>query len=111
MRDIVKTLGKAQELELVIEESKIIHSDSMDREQNIESLKNEIDQLLSDVPQEQLQRFRKLRSAGLAVVTEDNGICLGCRLNINQGDLNRMRAGATAPMCPNCGRFIILSDK
>lgn len=109
MRETVAKLMKAQELELVIQESDILHKN--DAAQDIRTLQTQIGELLDDVPPEHRQRYLKLRTAGLAVVNESGGICLGCRTSIPKGDLNRMYSGKTPWMCPHCGRFALLSEQ
>jgi predicted nucleic acid-binding Zn-ribbon protein len=108
MRNIVEKLMKMQELELVVHESEILHKSQEDT--GTKTLRKQVDDIATEIPAEPLQRYRKLRSAGLAVVGEEVGICLGCRLNIPRGDLNRMRAGKAPWMCPNCSKFLLLSE-
>jgi predicted nucleic acid-binding Zn-ribbon protein len=108
MRNIVEKLMKMQELELVVHESEILHKSQEDT--GTKTLRLQVDDIATEIPAEPLQRYRKLRSAGLAVVGEEGGICLGCRLNIPRGDLNRMRAGKAPWMCPNCSKFLLLSE-
>ena len=109
MREIVEKLMKMQELELVVHESEILHR-SQD-EGGTKALRKQIEEIAAEIPAEQLQRYRKLRSGGLAVVGEEGGVCLGCRLNIPKGDLNRMRSGNAPWMCPNCSKFVLLSER
>jgi predicted nucleic acid-binding Zn-ribbon protein len=108
MRNIVEKLMEMQELELVVHESEILHKSQ--EEAGTKALRKQIDDIAAEIPPEPLQRYRKLRSAGLAVVDEEGGICLGCRLNIPRGDLNRMRTGKAPWMCPNCSKFLLLSE-
>ena len=107
MQDIVESLMRLQELELVLTESRILHSgekpDSVaELEQKVEACRRAIDTIY-------LTRYDRLRRNGLGVTREIGGVCGGCRLNVNQGDLNRMRRGEMQSSCPNCGRFLLLS--
>ncbi len=110
MQDQVKQLFKLQDLEIVVDESRILHRQKPedDRPGNLNARINE---LRSGVGQGLLKRYDSLRQRGLAVAEEHDGICHGCRLNVPVGDLNRMRKGALDWVCPNCARFLLLSDK
>ncbi|MCF7854220.1 MAG: hypothetical protein K9N51_05425 [Candidatus Pacebacteria bacterium] len=105
----VTQLAKLQELEITLDETNILHE--RNGHEGIGSLQQDIDKLRNRIPPGILLRYNKLRSRGLAVAEEHKGTCSGCRLNIPQGDLNRMRNGIMDWVCPNCGRFIVLSNK
>ncbi len=108
MRDTVEALLKLQELELVLTESRILHQDSNQAE--LRSLEDEVRKRRIKIPAEHLRRYDLLRKNGIGAVRETAGVCNGCHLNIPQGDLNRMRRGQMPWVCPNCARFVLLTQ-
>ena len=110
MHDEIATLFDIQELDLVITESRILHDEGDGAQEDVNELRQQIDGLRKRVSAPRLQRYDMLRRNGLAVTEEHDGVCNGCRLSIPVGDLNRMRTGAEDCVCPNCSRFIVLSD-
>ncbi len=104
----VALLAQLQEIELVIEESNILHPENSER--RLESLRLQRQELRRNLPSAWLERYDKLREQGAPVVKEASGICTGCRLRVPQGDLQRMRNGSAPWLCPNCSRFILLSE-
>jgi predicted nucleic acid-binding Zn-ribbon protein len=109
MRKLAQALMDLQELELVRQESAIVHGKGAD--EKAADLDPEIRTLRAAVPPVILHRFDGYRRQhGAAVVREKGGVCLGCHLAVPQGDLNRMRREEIEWLCPNCGRFLLLSD-
>ena len=109
MRAFAQALMDLQELEIVRQESAIVHGD--DAATKTVELDPEIANLREQVPPAVLKRFDGYRrQQGVAIVREADGVCLGCHLNITQGDLNRMRREEMDWLCPNCGRFLLLSE-
>ncbi len=106
----VQILGEIQELELIIEESTILHKSSTDALRIVKDLETKVTSLRAQTPPELLQRYDRLRAKGPAVVNVHEGICGGCRLNIPKGDLQRMRNNETPLVCPNCFKFIVLDS-
>lgn len=105
MQRVVSDLYELQELELVLEESRILHNAATEHETE---LKQNIETMRSRIPADMLTRYNRLRISGVGVASELKGICGHCRLNVAVGDLNRMRRGAASPVCPNCGVFLRL---
>ncbi len=108
MREIIQTLHTLQELEIVLRESDILHENRVP--DTAEKTSARIRELRKTVPEDILRRFDALRRNGTAVSTETAGVCSACRLNIPIGDLNRMRKEQIPWICPNCGRFVLLSE-
>jgi predicted nucleic acid-binding Zn-ribbon protein len=106
MREIVTSLLRLQELELVREETRIVHQgDAGNRLSDIEAA---IRTIRDTIPEQDLRRFDGLRRNGVAAVREVHGVCRGCHLNVPVGDLNRMQRGEMPWLCPNCGRFLLV---
>ncbi len=108
MREVIASLMHVQDLELVLEESNILHR-GRQPDADLKVLQSKIETLRQTVPASTLRRYDMLRRNGLAVTREEGGLCTACRLNVPKGDLNRMRNGIKEWMCPNCGRFVLLS--
>ena len=109
MRTFAQTLMDLQELEIVRQESAIVHGAGVSVK--TADLDPEIARLREGVPTSVLKRFDGYRrQQGVAIVREVDGVCLGCHLNVPQGDLNRMRREEMEWLCPNCGRFLLLSE-
>ncbi len=109
MRELAQALLDLQELEIVQQESAIVHG--KDAAAKTAELAPEIRSLQTRIPAEILKRFSNFRRQhGTAVAREVDGVCLGCHLNVPQGDLNRMRREDMEWLCPNCGRFLVLSN-
>ncbi|NLF17558.1 MAG: hypothetical protein GX595_09895 [Lentisphaerae bacterium] len=108
MRDLLTALLELQELEIVLEESQIVHGDAT--AQVAVALTARIGRLRAGVSTQDLRRFDALRRSGPAVVRERGGTCGGCHLNVTRGDLNRMRRCEVDWVCPNCGRYLFLSE-
>ena len=107
MQDIVESLMRLQELELVLTESRILHAG--DQPDSVAELERKVTACRHAIAPVYITRYDRLRRNGLGVTREIGGVCGGCRLNVNQGDLNRMRRGEMPSSCPNCGRFLLLS--
>jgi len=109
MRKIMEALHELQEMEIVLRESDILHDGQVP--DAAEKTIRKIAVLRKTVPEDILRRFDALRRNGTAVATETGGVCSACRLNIPIGDLNRMRKGLIPWVCPNCGRYLLLSKE
>jgi len=107
MRVIVNKLIELQELEIVHQESTILHKDNPPEE--LIQLKQRINGLREDIPSSTLARYDGHRRTGLGVVREVDGVCRGCYLNVTRGDLGRMRREEMTWICPNCGRFLLVA--
>ena len=107
MRELVANLLELQELEIIREESRIVHEGRFPEE--LAELEARIRRLRAAVPAESLKRYDGHRRNGLGAVREDDGTCTGCRLHVPMGDLQRMRHGLVPWICPNCGRFLLLA--
>jgi len=109
MRELAQALLDLQELEIVRQESTIVHG--QDAAAKTADLAPEIQRLQERIPTQTLKRYTNFRRQhGMAVAREVDGVCLGCHLNVPQGDLNRMRREDMEWLCPNCGRFLVLSS-
>ncbi len=108
MRDLLTTLLELQELEIVLEESRIVHGDSALASAAV--VEQRVKAIRQSVPPGELRRYDGLRRGGAAVVKEHDGSCGGCHLNINRGDRNRMLRMEMAWVCPNCGRYLLVSS-
>ncbi len=101
----LSTLLKIQELEMVLKESAIVHSDkdieTGNLEEQIESLKN-------DVPERILNHFHKVKKNGLGIAQEIQGRCRACHMTIPVGNLNRIQSGKDEPKCPSCSVFLFV---
>lgn len=108
MRNVIRILLRLQELELIREEVRIIHGN--DQPEKAAQLDESLRELRQQVQEQWLRRFDGLRRSGIAVAMEFGGICQNCRMAISLGDLNRMRKEEKEWICPNCGRFLLLSE-
>ena len=107
MRDVLEALLQLQELELVLQESGIVHNQqSPDSAVGVEE---SIAALREQIPPNHLRRYDMLKKNGPGIARKLSGVCSTCRLNVPIGDLNRMRRGDIPWACPNCGRFLLLS--
>ena len=108
MRDLLTALLELQDLGLVLAEAQLVRGDA--RAQVAVALTARIGRLRAGVSTQDLRRFDALRRSGPAVVRERGGTCGGCHLNVTRGDLNRMRRCEVDWVCPNCGRYLFLSE-
>ena len=104
---LLSTLLKIQELELVLKESAIVHSD---KDLETEELQKQIDELKSKVPERDLKHFEKVKKNGLGITQEVRGRCKACHMSIPVGNLSRINNGSDEPKCPNCHVFIFTSE-
>lgn len=108
MRALVSTLIELQDREILLEESQIVHR--TDQPAELDDVRSRIQELRAQIPERYLKRYEGHRRGGLGAVREVGGSCRGCFLNVPIGDLNRMRRGQMPWVCPNCGRFLLLSE-
>jgi predicted nucleic acid-binding Zn-ribbon protein len=108
MSNIPQKLFDLQELELIVDESRILHRQDID--EHTAEIQAKISSLRESLDGECLRRFDRLRKQGMAVAKLESGVCGGCRLNIPQGEILRMRKAEEPPACPNCGRFLLPVD-
>ncbi|OGV76796.1 MAG: hypothetical protein A3K19_17470 [Lentisphaerae bacterium RIFOXYB12_FULL_65_16] len=109
MEKLVTNLIELQELEIVLEESRIVHRGK--HPVAFGRLEGRVVKLRRGIPGQSLKRYDALRRSGLGAVRETNGLCRGCSLNVPLGDLRRMRRGEMEWLCPNCGRYLLISSK
>jgi len=107
MRDLLTALLELQELEIVLEESRIVHGDAL--LPSAACVEKRVRALRQSVPSGRLRRYDALRRGGPAVVKEHDGSCGGCHLNVPRGDLNRMLRTEADWLCPNCGRYLLVT--
>ncbi len=107
MRRLVQQLYELQELELVLQETHIVHRSTPPAA--TQEMHQRVEELRAKLPEAVLRRFDALLRNGPAVATEVDGVCTACRLNVPVGDLNRMRRDAIPCVCPNCGRYLLLA--
>ena len=106
MLETIKLLVKLQELDLILAEVKIVHK----KEKNTDSIKEKVKSIREQIDLMILSRYDRLARQGLAVVQEIDGRCLGCNLSIPVGDLNRIKAQKMDSICPNCGKFLVITS-
>ena len=110
MRTVVSYLLQLQELEIILEESRILHSKKSSTEA-LAGIINRIETLRGHIPPHTLKRYDALRrKMGLGATTETNSFCNACHLQMNIGDVNRMRNKKIPWVCPFCGRYILISE-
>lgn len=109
MREAVKIMLRLQELEIIKEESIIIHHGG--HQEKIAAIENNILSLRERLPEKWRIRYTALRRNGMAVVREFGGVCQNCRMVISLGVLNRMRKEEIDWICPNCGRYLLLNEE
>jgi len=109
MRETVTAMLELQELEIILEESKIVHRTDPPRQ--MAEIQQRIVELRRQIPDRLLRRYDGHRRTGLGAVQEAAGLCRGCNLNVPQGDLNRMKNDQMHWICPNCGRFLLLESE
>lgn len=95
-------------MELVLEESRILHQSDLPA--SMADLESKITVSRKGIGKDWLVRYDRLRRNGLGVAAEHGGVCNACHLNVNVGDLNRMRRGEMAWICPHCARFLLLEE-
>jgi predicted nucleic acid-binding Zn-ribbon protein len=103
----LSTLLKIQELELVLKESAIVHSD---KDLDTADLQAQIDELKSAVPEKQLTRFNRVKKNGLGITQEIDSRCKACHMVIPVGTLSQINNGTTDPTCPNCQVYIFTQE-
>lgn len=99
----LSTLLKIQELEIVLQESAIVHSD---KDLPTDSLQEEIGTLKETVPEDLLKHYEKFKKNGLGIAQEIQGRCKACHMTIPVGNLNRIQSCKDAPICPSCGVYL-----
>ena len=99
----LSTLLKIQELEIVLQESAIVHSD---KEIETGDLQQQIDTLKGTVPENNLKHYEKFKKNGLGIAQEIQGRCKACHMTIPVGNLNRIQSCKDEPICPSCGVYI-----
>ncbi len=104
MQETLPLLQKLQELEITLNEAKILHGDHSE----IERIEGEIEAVREKIHVDSLARYDRLSRHGLAIVQLKSGMCMGCNMSVPKGDLNRMLAGKAEAICPNCGRYLSL---
>lgn len=99
-------LLKIQELELVLKESAIVHSD---KDIETDELQKQIDSLKADIPERYMKHFDRVKKNGLGITQELDGRCKACHMSIPVGNLSRINNGSDEPKCPSCHVFIFTS--
>ena len=99
----LSTLLKIQELEMVLKESAIVHSD---KDMETGNLEEQIENLTKDVPEKTLLHYQKIKKNGLGIAQEIQGYCRACHMTIPVGNLNRIQSGKDEPTCPTCSVFL-----
>ena len=104
MHEKIEILLELQELDIILRETKIVHQKDVDSE----SIRIKLASLRSRIDAQTLSRYDRLIKQGLSVVQLRGGMCLGCNLSIPVGDINRIKANNAEPICPNCGKFVVV---
>jgi len=106
--DTFELMMELQELELVLQESDIVHGE--DHEHDTEDLNEKIEKIRSLIPDNYLYRYDRMRQSKVGIVHEVNGRCKACHMAIPVGDLSRMRNKKIDPVCPSCSVFLLLES-
>lgn len=108
MSDTISKLLELQELGITLRETEIVHGDTQDDDAH--TIKTRIETLRKEIGQEYLPRYDRLSKAGTAVVRIENDTCMGCNIGIARGDVNRIATGKLEPICPHCGKFVLVQE-
>ena len=67
--------------------------------------------LAEQVPVDELKLYHSLLASrgGLAVVTVERGMCMGCRITLPIHELQRVRTAKDMVFCSSCRRILYLS--
>lgn len=107
----LSTLLKIQDLEIVLKESSIVHSDSdLETDSDTEDIQQQIDELKSQVPEKQLRHYERVKKNGLGIAQEIQGRCKACHMTIPVGTITSIQSEKSEPICPNCNIYIFLES-
>ncbi len=105
------TLLKIQDLEIVLKESTIVHSESeMEVGLKTEQIKTEIENLKKEIPEKMLNRYLKVKKNGLGIAQEIQGRCKACHMVIPVGTINSILNKKAEPACPSCNVYVYLQN-
>lgn len=97
MKDLMETMFRIQELQLVHEE---------DPDSN-----SELKKLRKKVPAPILGHFDRLVNKGKKAVAEvRNHICTGCRMKMPIGIIVTLKRNEDIQICGSCGRYLLLVE-
>ena len=101
----LSTLLKIQDLEIVLKESSIVHTDN---DVETDDIQSQIDELKSQVPERQLRHYERVKKNGLGIAQEIQGRCKACHMSIPVGTITNIQSEKAEPICPNCNIYIFL---
>ena len=103
----LSTLLKIQDLEIVLKESSIVHTDN---DVETDDIQSQIDKLKSQVPERQLRHYERVKKNGLGIAQEIQGRCKACHMSIPVGTITNIQSEKSEPICPNCNIYIFLES-
>lgn len=107
IKDELKHLLKLQELEIVLEESQIVHGENHD--QDTAKIETKITNLRKKISVKTLSTYDRLRKKGLGIAREVELRCKSCHMPMALSVVNAMKDSVNAPQCPNCNVIIFPS--
>lgn len=106
MLEKITLLLQLQEIDITLAETKIVHGDDRDSE----TLVKKAHAIRQKIDPGTLSRYDRLIKQGSGIVQIKDGKCTGCNLTIAVGDVNRMISQKVDPICPHCGKFLVMSQ-
>ena len=103
----LSTLLKIQDLEIVLKESSIVHTNN---DVETDDIQAQIDELKSQVPERQLKHYERVKKNGLGIAQEIQGRCKACHMSIPVGTITNIQSEKSEPICPNCNIYIFLES-
>ena len=107
MAQISNTVQRIQELDIIASELRVMGM--LANPARLPIVEKSICELLESLPPELRQRYERLHGNGMAINKALDGTCQNCRMTIAKPLLQRMEDNGTEWICPNCGRFLMLT--
>lgn len=88
---------------------KVLENDLWEIREEIDGLERQKEELEADMEEDILRLYRRLLESkhNLAVVKVEDGVCLGCRVELPGKEYDRFLKSETVFRCPNCGRILV----
>jgi mannitol/fructose-specific phosphotransferase system IIA component (Ntr-type) len=78
----------------------------------LKELKEQADLIRTELDMALVERFdRFMERYGFAVAEVDNGVCMGCYINVSTGMGSAIDGSNDIYVCENCGKFLVSSKK
>ena len=107
----LSTLLKIQDLEIVLKESSIVHSDNdLETDNESEAIQSQIDELKNQIPERIVKHYEKVKKNGLGIAQEIQGRCKACHMAIPVGTITNFQSEKCEPICPSCNVYIFLES-